>query len=237
MNQVNQQRWSLDETGSVGSQIYRILRERIIRGDLQPGARISESEIARECGTSRQPVREAFIKLNDEGLLYVRPQRATLVRKININAVNDVRFVREAIEADIVILLARSRTSDDVTELKKQIKEQRAAAKLSKDRFMALDEIFHRTLALQAGKDHAWRIVESIKGQMDRVRFLSLKHFPTDTLIEQHAQIVKAIAEGNAVAAGRLMRKHLRQIQTSLPRMAEAHPDFFTRDPADNTPD
>lgn len=237
MSEVKQQRWRLDEAGSVGPQIYRILRERIIRGDLQPGSRISESEIARECGTSRQPVREAFIKLNDEGLLSVRPQRATLVRKISIDAVNDARFVREAIEADIAIFLARSRTTEDIAELKRQIKEQKAAAKNSKDRFMALDETFHRTLAMRAGKEHAWRVVESIKGQMDRVRFLSLTHFPTDTIVEQHMSIVEAIAEGQAAAAGRAMRKHLRLIQTSLPRMANAHPDFFTRDPADNTPD
>ncbi|RVI35555.1 GntR family transcriptional regulator, partial [Sinorhizobium meliloti] len=87
---------------AVGPQVYRILREQIIQAELAPGARISEAEIARSLSISRQPVREAFIKLAEEGLVQVLPQRGTYVTRISTASVMDVRFVREAIEADIV---------------------------------------------------------------------------------------------------------------------------------------
>src|SRR5690554_5571253 len=67
-----------------------------------PGTRISETELAAAYEVSRQPVREAFIKLAEEGLLAVRPQRGTFILRISIPAVLTARFIREAVEADIV---------------------------------------------------------------------------------------------------------------------------------------
>jgi len=66
--------WQLDQSDRVGPQLVRILRMQIIRGLLAPGTRMSESETAALFSVSRQPVREAFIKLAEEGLLEVRPQ-------------------------------------------------------------------------------------------------------------------------------------------------------------------
>src|SRR5690606_41732276 len=102
MLDLKQQDWTVDQSASLTPQLYRILRERIISADLIPGSRISESEIARSYSLSRQPVREAFIKLAEDGLVEIRPQRGTLVRKITPEAVMDARFVREAIETDLV---------------------------------------------------------------------------------------------------------------------------------------
>src|SRR6516165_2896260 len=93
--------WPLEPTSPVRPQIYVGLRQRIIRSEIPPGTALSEAEIARRFSISRQPVREAFIKLADEGVPEVRPQRGTFVRKISKTAVMDARFVREAIEANI----------------------------------------------------------------------------------------------------------------------------------------
>lgn len=68
---------------AVGPQVYRILREQIIQAELMPGERISEAEIAKSLSVSRQPVREAFIKLRELGLLEIRPQRGTFVHRIS----------------------------------------------------------------------------------------------------------------------------------------------------------
>ena len=133
----------LDTGAAVGPQVYRLVRERIIRGDLEPGTRISESEIAGGYDVSRQPVREAFIKLAEEGLLEIRPQRGTFVRKIAIPSVMDARFVREAIEADIVRLLAQLAVPGLEEELRGLLAAQaRAAAAGEWLRFVELDERF-----------------------------------------------------------------------------------------------
>ena len=218
---------TLDLAMAAAPQVYRILRQRIIQGDLEPGTRISESEIAMAYDVSRQPAREAFIKLADEGLLEVRPQRGTYVRKIVISAVMDARFVREAIEADIVKLLAAKPDSTLITELKDQLKEQRKAAEHDSVRFIELDEVFHRTLAQAAGKVHAWSVVETNKAQMDRVRHLATQKFPMKVLTDHHEAIVRAIDQGDVIAAEAGMRVHLQAILKDLPEVARAWPDFF----------
>ncbi|TKR53824.1 GntR family transcriptional regulator [Allopusillimonas ginsengisoli] len=219
--------FSLEQGLPVGPQIYRSLRLQIIRAQLLPGSRLSEAECAQEFDVSRQPVREAFIKLSEEGLVEVRPQRGTLVRKISIAAVLEARFVREAIEADVVKRVAELGDPGIITELRNQLRHQRAAAAAAPDSFLALDELFHRTLAEAAGIAHAWKVVEGIKAQMDRVRYLSFGHTPVPKLVIQHNHIVDAIEQGDQSIAEQTMRVHLREILSDLPAISAARPELF----------
>ena len=82
------------ESLSIGNQLHRLLRASIIEGQLLPGQIISEIEMSKRFSISRQPVREAFIKLAEESLVEVRPQRGTYVRRISVPAVMTARFVR-----------------------------------------------------------------------------------------------------------------------------------------------
>ncbi|MEI4487553.1 GntR family transcriptional regulator [Frigidibacter sp. MR17.14] len=220
-------RESVNAAAAVGPQLQRILRERIIRNRLRPGERISEAEIALQFGVSRQPVREAFIKLAEEGLLEVRPQRGTFVRKISVAAVMDSRFVREAIEADIVKLLAEAPDAALVRELDRQLAAQRALVDVDPQSFRPLDDEFHRTLAEGAGKTHAWSVIDGMKTQMDRVRQLSTERFPTDKLIDHHTRVVRAIEAGDPAAAEAAMRLHLREILNDLPVVQSSLPELF----------
>lgn len=213
---------------SVVDQLYAALRAAIIDHALPPGARISEAEVAQQYGISRQPAREAFIKLANEGLLEIRPQRGTFVAKISLTDVMDARFVREAVEADIAKLLAAAPDPVVIADLLAQLTRQQDLIGGSARDFMEADEIFHRTLADAAGKSKAWEIVVAMKAQMDRVRFLSSMHFPVDRLIEQHRDIVDGIAEGNAARADEGMRLHLRGILTDLPVIKQERPEYFT---------
>lgn len=216
----------LDLGIAVGPQLYRLLRERIIRNEIEPGVRISESEIAAEYSISRQPVREAFIKLAEEGLVEIRPQRGTFVRKIATAAVMDARFVREAIEADIAGYLASHADKSIVKMLRLEIDKQKRALDDANE-FMELDDRFHALLAEAAGKIRVWKMVEGLKSQMDRVRHLSMLRFPAPKLVSQHSEIVEAIASADPEAAIAAMRGHLREILNDLPAIAESNPQFF----------
>ena len=220
--------WPLELTSPVRPQIYIGVRERIIRGEIAPGTALSEAEIARRFSISRQPVREAFIKLAEEGLLEVRPQRGTFVRKINKTAVMDARFVREAIEANIVREVAAKGDAGLVARLRKQLLAQEAVPPGEVYDFMRLDEEFHWSLADAAGRLYGWKVIEDVKLQMDRVRYLSLRSFPQDKLVRQHTAIVDAIEKASADEAERKMREHLRLIMDDLPSIETQHPDFFT---------
>jgi DNA-binding GntR family transcriptional regulator len=219
--------WDLDHSLPIGPQLHRILRERIVRNDLASGSKISESEIAKSYSISRQPVREAFIKLSEEGLILIRPQRSTIVRKIDPVTVLEARFVREAIEADIVKLLAKRSDPAVIKELRAQLAEQQSVARNDPTRFILLDELFHWTLAEAADKANVWRFVEGLKSQMDRVRFLSFSVFPTTKLIEQHKEIVDSIETGDVRQAEMSIRVHLNEILTDLPAIQAENPDFF----------
>jgi DNA-binding GntR family transcriptional regulator len=216
-----------DQSVPVGPQLYRTLRDRIISGDWAPGVRLSEADVSASFGVSRQPVRESFIKLADEGLLEVRPQRGTFVRKISTSAVKDARFVREAIEADVVRLAAEAADPAVSRELAALIKAQRKIASSDPRSFVPLDDAFHRTLAEAAGKTYAWNVIEGLKSQMDRVRQLSTHHFPMARLIDQHAEIAKGISHGDPDAAETAMRNHLRAILQDLPLIQRNHPEHF----------
>jgi len=213
---------------SIGTQLHRHLRGAIIRGELRPGQALSESEIAKQYSTSRQPVREAFIKLAEERLVAILPQRGTFVVKISVADVLDARFVREAIEVAVVQEAAASATPSAVKDLRDLIEQQKAVVHGRNEDFLALDEEFHRTIALSVRRAHAWRVIEGIKAQMDRIRYLSLDDAtPLSVIIEQHSRIVDGIEARDPVAAAAATRAHLREIIVSLPDIAAHFPDLF----------
>jgi DNA-binding GntR family transcriptional regulator len=219
----------IDHSAAVAPQIYQSIRSRIVSGELQPGTPLSEAEVAAEYRVSRQPVREAFIRLAMVGLVQVRPQRGTFVSVITERAVLDARFVREAIEVEIVRVVASAATDPLVAELRLQLDRQRAVGPMDAPAFLQLDERFHRTLAEAADKRYAWTVIEEVKAQMDRVRHLSFHPLHIDHLIAQHSGIVHAIAARDPDAAERVMREHLREIIASLAELVAERPDLFTQ--------
>lgn len=227
MDRIINTNQSVDQTAPLGPQVYQLLKQGIVEAVYRPGERASEVEIARQLQVSRQPVREAFIRLQSEGLLDIRPQRGTFVKKISIEAVLNARFLREAIEADIISLVASDRNVQVIARLRKQIKAQQKVSESNPLKFMKLDDLFHRSLAEAAEKNHAWQVIEELKTQFDRVRFLSFNHFHVTRLIAQHRKIVDAIESGEVPDAVNHIRTHLREILSSLPTISRENPEFF----------
>jgi DNA-binding GntR family transcriptional regulator len=224
----------VDGAGSIAEQVFRTLRSSIVTLRLTPATALSEQEIAGRLKVSRQPVREAFIKLSEIGLLRVLPQRGTFVVKISAKAVTDARFVREAVECAIARRACEGIGQAALDELRAILSDQRKAAR-DPEAFFVLDEAFHRGLANAAECAYAWKVIEEAKAQMDRVRFLSLPDAtPVDHLIKQHQAILDAIAAGRTAAAEQAMQDHLREILKSLPRLSRTFPDMFDEDSQDS---
>lgn len=214
---------------SMAEQVFRMLRSSIVTLRLTPGTALSEQDIAKRLEVSRQPVREAFIKLSEVGLVRILPQRGTFVVKISRKAVTDARFVREAVECAIARRAAEVIAPEAVETLRDLIAQQKVAARAaSPEDFFMLDEAYHRSLAEGAGCAYAWKVIGEAKAQMDRVRFLRLSEAtPMDHLIAHHQDILDAIVAKKADAAEEAMKIHLRGILQSLPRLAQAFPDLF----------
>ncbi len=212
---------------SVGPQVYKLLRNKIIQGELAPGMRISEAEISKALEVSRQPVREAFIKLRNDGLVEVRPQRGTFVTKIHVNAVSDARFIREAIEVEIVRQLAASCNPEQIAELRGVIDQQRQQSTVDVEKFFHLDEAFHRLLADFADKGTVWDVIGRLKAHFDRVRYVSSSHKSLDRVIEHHVQIVDALEAHDAQRAEHIIRDHMKEVLIDLPKIMKQQPEIF----------
>lgn len=212
---------------TMAMRVVGALRDEIVTMALKPGDVISESDIAGRYGVSRQPVREAFIRLAQQGLLLIRPKRATVVKKISPEGVRQSRFIRESIEVEIVRRLAAS-PGEAAAVLKALIEDQEAASAANDSRrFHTLDELFHRTLARLAGVEYAWQLIDDHKMQLDRVRYLTLGASSSRVAIDEHVVIAAAVAAGDVAKAEAAMRAHLARAEILLGQTISAHPDYF----------
>lgn len=215
--------------GPAAAQMHTALRKRIISGDLAPGMRLSEQEIADQYDLSRQPVREAFIRLAGEGLLEVRPQRGTFVTRINMDWVMDTRFIRESVEADIVRLAARNAEPHQITLLHRLLERQAELPPGESLPLVLLDEEFHSSLAAIAGKPLVWSHLQGLKVHLDRARHLVSAVTPHEVMLQQHRAIVEAIAAKSMDAAEAALRLHLRRVCEDLSSVVRLSPDFFDK--------
>jgi len=219
----------LNQRDAVVPQIYALLRHAIVTAKLVPGQCLSEKDMADRLGVSRQPVREAFIKLADAGLVEIRPQRGTFVMGISVRAVKNSRFVREAIEIAILEEIVGRVPPEFLALQRDVIERQRAAANATDfEAFFALDEAFHRGFTEAVGREHAWRVIEGDKAQWDRVRFLTLpKASPMLHLAHQHEAILDAVERRRLDEAKAAMRNHLREALKTLAVVVGEHPELF----------
>ncbi|TJZ91785.1 GntR family transcriptional regulator [Paracoccus gahaiensis] len=214
-------------SASTAQQVHDWLYRCVLRGDLLPGMRLSETEIAAQVGLSRQPVREAFIRLASDGLAEIRPQRGTYIGRISVRAVLSARLIREAVESDLGRMVARSRP--DLSAMAAELDLQaRADAAGDVPAFVESDDRFHGAMAEAAGHPAVWQDLERLKAQMNRMRHLSMRVFDRSATIAQHRAILTALQAGDGDAAETAIRTHLRQMLTELPEMARTHPDYFT---------
>lgn len=222
----------LNQRDAVVPQIYGLLRQAIVTTRLLPGQCLSEKDMAERLGVSRQPVREAFIKLAEAGLVEIRPQRGTFVMKISARAVENARFVREAIELAILDEAVGHVSPQFLSQQRGVIERQREAARAADfEAFFAQDEAFHRGFTEAVGRDHAWKVIEGDKAQWDRVRFLTLpKASPMNHLAEQHEAILDAVERQDLDDAKAAMRVHLREALKTLAVVVAEHPHLFAEE-------
>lgn len=214
--------------GAAGA-AYEWLRAEVLAARLLPGQTLSENEIAARLGVSRTPVREAIIRLEGEGLLSVRPQVGTVVAPIDLDAVADGQFLREAIECRTALLAAARVRPADARELRANLREQsKAVARDDQAAFLLLDDRMHRHIVAMAGRPRVWEKVEEVKAHLDRVRVLSLEDRSwLATIFAQHEAIVSRILDGDGEGAAAAMEQHVRAVFASIDAIARERPEYF----------
>ncbi|MBW4090110.1 MAG: GntR family transcriptional regulator [Proteobacteria bacterium] len=209
--------------------LYALLHEAILTGRIRPGEALSENLLAEQYGISRTPVREVFQRLINDGLLRVVPQIGSFVAPINLAAVADSQFIREALECQAVRHAADAVTEPQLGALHAQVAAQRQRFEAGDQRgFFALDEAMHQAILEIAGHATVWQVIASVKAQLDRVRHLSLEDADWLAMIfRQHQDIVDRIAAHDGPGAAAAMQHHLRTVFAAVERIAAAHAAFF----------
>lgn len=222
----------LNPTQPVNQQIYRILRRDIVHCLIPPGTPLSEKEVSIRFDVSRQPVREAFIKLAENGLIQIRPQRGSYVNKISLAQVRNGCFVRQAIECAVARRAAGMMTDSSCYQLEQNLNQQRTAIERKQlNDFFQLDDEFHQKLAQIADCQLAWDTIENLKATMDRVRYMSLDHVsPPEMLLRQHQDIFDALEKRDADAVDNAMTRHLQEISGSVKLISQENRDWFSEE-------
>ncbi|MCE1238162.1 MAG: GntR family transcriptional regulator [Hyphomicrobiales bacterium] len=219
----------IDPRLPIGAQVYAVLKRMILSLALEPNEALSEKELALRLGVSRTPVREALIRLADEDLVEVLPQRGTFVSPILTADVLEAQFLRESLEAAVVRRAAENPSAKLLSEMATLLEKQHEAANAGRSvDYLQLDEAFHRAISDGVAMPRAWRLIHSVKGQMDRVRFLSLPNKAHMLLLTtQHAAIFDAVEARDPDRAEAGMRHHLREVLKSIQTLTDEMPTIF----------
>lgn len=214
---------------TTADEVFLQLKSDIISLRMAPGSKLSEAEIARRYDVSRQPVREAFMRLGDLDLLHIRPQKATVVRKISLQDLANTRFIRAAVEVEVVRVACRVATEENLALLLSNLEQQRDAAQAGHPLgLQVLDYEFHRLICVAAERLPAFKTIAENKAHTDRVCTLELSDaVGMAEVLEDHTDIYDSIVRRDEEAAVALTRHHLEHLDDTLSKARANHPDFF----------
>lgn len=209
--------------------IFESLHDEILSLRLRPGDKISEAEIADRFGVSRQPVRDAFARLANLDLLLIRPQRATEVKRFSAREIEKSRFVRAAVETEVLRRAAKHCDAKGAALLDTAIAEQQKAVEKSDvDGFGALDYEFHQALCQIAQADFAFDVIMAEKAKVDRLCMLGLsKEHRMPELVKDHREIAEAVKDHDPDRAVDVGMRHLSRLDETIEHISETSAHYF----------
>ena len=206
----------------------RVIRDKIISLELEPGAVISDRELASWMNLSRTPVREALLDLAKVKIVERYPQRGSVVAPIDYNLVEEAQFVRSVLEVAVVQLACERATQEQLEQLKESVALQEFYYQHgSSERLLEMDDEFHRLLFQIAGRMQAYEMMQSITVHFDRVRSLAVTAVKEHLWMSDHRNICEAVAAHDQEAARQLMEKHLNRYKVDEKALREQYPQYF----------
>ena len=221
---------SLDDTSSLTSQVFALLKDLIVTIKLYPGQLISEKEVAETLNASKTPVREAMIRLQGIGLVNIIPKSGTYVTAIQLSRYIEACFVRLQLEVGAVRRAAANQSSwESVLRMENILKQQAAALEAGRDlEFFRLDEALHKAFFDAAGVSGVWKVVKDSQADVYRIRHLKRLHNirREGQVIEEHKAIVAAIRGGLPDEAESAMVNHIGSLEQEVETLA-SHTDLL----------
>lgn len=214
----------------VSARVYDEIRSRIISLDLPPETTLQRADLAERFGVSQSPLREALMRLEQDGLVISYPQSRTVVTRLDATRIREEHFLRTAVECEVVRHLAERGDMEALRKAKGFLKMQEALVDDVEQAvlFKQLDEAFHGALFEAVNQTALHRQITARCGHLARLRTLDLPRTPKmKSVLEGHQAVVDAIETGDGDLAARTMRRHLSGTMERLPQIMRENEDLF----------
>lgn len=193
---------------------YRAIRDEILKGKLNNRKRLTEAFFASRFGISKSPIREAFNRLEADGLISIRPRRGAFVVDFSVQDVNEIYELRELLETTAVRHVVFERKS--LAKLRAALNSAKEALrKQDKVSYILADFEFHRVIAQANTNSRLRKVLESMHGQMLVLRHRTFELFSNRAVVD-HERILEALEKGKNEAAATLMAEHIRSVRAKL---------------------
>lgn len=204
--------------------VFEALRDAIINGQLRPGERLMEVQVAEALGVSRTPVREAIRMLEREGLVLMMPRKGAYVSDISVKDIASVFEIRRALEALAAELAAERATEDDMERLERILLELAKCVESGDvERYVELDTEFHATVYRASRNERLAPIINSLREQIQRFRTRSLSNPGRMKMaLEEHRKLVEAIGDRDVERARQLAAEHIDNAENVLMTLIKA---------------
>lgn len=204
-------------------QAYNYVRGQIINLGFKPGEFITDTQIAEKLSVSRTPVREAFQRLEKEGLLVNEARKGWRVYMLDLQDIHEIFELKIVIEGMLVRKAAHCRDEALRQDLADALAMMKAATTANAaDDWLKADIHLHNVLFLMANNERAERVIETLNDQWHRLRlgYVALQG-RTKTSIEEHEAFVASVLAGDADRAEAQMRQHLARVRDDLIQLVE----------------
>jgi len=214
------------ERRNLGSDVYRILRDRILRQELHAGEKLSDLRLSRELGVSRTPIREALLQLVQDGIVDAAPNRGFFVATISPKDVEEIFDLRATLETFALRKMAQNDHTADYQHALAQLEHAERLIRFANtdqeredaaEAFLKTDRGFHSWLVEEAGNSRLTSIVKSLWTQV-----AIYQQFGTDLpgwmeiALEQHRAIIQHLLDGDIQTAEQALTSHILDMKTRV---------------------
>jgi len=199
----------IDDHRTLRERILSTIRAAIVNGEIRPGTRIMEPELADRFGISRTPIREAIRQLESEGLISVIPRKGAIVASISPQDISNFYELKMILEGHAARLAAKNLTENDLAKMETVNRQiEAASAKKNLSRVLDLQNEFHEIFLRACGNDKLLAIVQNLVMQFQRIRLMPAMLGRIKGSIRQHTEIIEAFRRKDAARAEELVRKN-----------------------------
>lgn len=220
---------SLQEQVSNLGDLYPVLRRAIVEMYLEPGVLLSIRDICEHFKIGRSPARDTLLRLDQEGLVTLLPQRGTMISLIDLNRVSEERFMRLSVEEAVMKLFMACHTPTDIILLQEVLRKEYELLEKNVDirKFLLLDNQFHQIFYAVSKRLFSYHTLQSVSGHYRRIRLLSLDNKKLNEILKQHEGLITAFQMRDTEMMQSIFHLHVCKLEREEVEIVKKFPYLF----------